>query len=185
MTRPRAGSARRGFTLIEISVVVLIVALLLTSATVQLDRFLPSTRTEAGGRDLLSHLDLARTHAIAKGLMYEFEFNLDESSYRIITPFDEDGKVARDPELRTDLGRRRLPGGVRFGGIVDTGGELHERGSYRLRFDPQGSAEALSIYLENVAGEAYALTVQISALTGLSKIAEGKLAPVVVTEDEL
>lgn len=177
--------ARPGFTLIEISVVVLIIALMLTTATVKLDSYLPSTRTEAAGRELLDQLDLTRTNAIAQGISYEFEINLDQASYRIIGPFEADGTLARDPELRTDLGKHQLPGGVKFEGVLDARGELQEHGLYRFSFDPQGSAQALCLYLANKAGEGYELTVQVSALTGLSKVSEGRVQPQVVTEDDL
>lgn len=176
---------RRGFTLIEISVVVLIIALMLTTATVQLDRYLPGTRNEAAGRALLDTLDLARTHAIAQGLAYEVEIDLGRGGYQIIDPYDQDGKLARDPEQRQRLVWHALPDGVSFGGLTNAAGEIQDKGTFRVRFDPSGSAQAVWIYLKNAAGDRYDLTVQILPLTGVSKIAEGRLVPVVVTEDDL
>ena len=55
-----------GFTLIEITAVVIIIAMITSLAIVRLDGMLPSTRTEAAARELLAELDFARTQSIAK-----------------------------------------------------------------------------------------------------------------------
>ena len=185
MMQHRAPSGRsNGFTLIEVSVVVLIMAMLLTTATVRLDAYLPSSRNEAAARELLSTLDLARTSAVAYGRVYTLEMDLGGERYRIRLPYDTEGRPARDADLRAAMDWHKLPPGVHFGGILDTSGVLLTEGLRELPFDAIGSAEELYVYLDNEAGEGYALTVRVQALTGASAVILGRVEPIRVTEDD-
>ncbi|RMH01922.1 MAG: prepilin-type N-terminal cleavage/methylation domain-containing protein [Planctomycetota bacterium] len=180
MRRPRP--RRAGFTLIEISVVVVIAALLVTTATVNLDRVLPSSRGESAARELLSTFDLARTSAVAQGRTYTVEILLEEDRYRILLPTDADGRPARAPEDRAALEWHRLPDGVHFAGVQPAGGEYQERGVYRLDFDLYGGADELYIHLDNEAGEGYALTARVIGLTGQAQVIQGHALPPLVSE---
>ena len=185
-SRPAATQRRRtaGFTLIEISVVVVIIAVFFTTATVKLDSFLPGSRSESGARQLLSTFDLARTSAVAYGRSYQVQLDLDEGRYRILTPFDQEGKLARAEEERLALDWEELPDGVSFAAVVDSSGTDVVKGIYALSFDAIGSAEEVFVHLDNAAGQAYALTVRILALTGNSTVLRGKRLPQIVTEDD-
>jgi len=177
-------TGRRGFTLIEITVVVLIVALVLTTATVRLDTYLPSSRGEAAAREFLATLDLARTSAISYGRSYTVEIALEDDRYRIRTPMDAEGRPARSPEERVALSWNKLHQGVHFDGLVDSSGRVFRQGTYELVFDAQGSADELYLWLVNDAGEGYTLTVRVLALTGSSKVISGRAEPRPVTEND-
>ncbi len=71
-------SRERGFTLLEILVVVFLLGLMFSTATVNLGRFLPASRSDQTARTLISQMDLARTNAIAFGRSYRLEIDLDE-----------------------------------------------------------------------------------------------------------
>jgi len=182
----KAGRAPRsgGFTLIEISVVVLIIALVLTTVTVKLDNYLPSSRTEAGARELLSTVDLARISAVAYGRAYDLVLDLDGNRYRIVTPLDKDGKPARTPEDRVANSWTDLPQGVTFGTVYRGTDQVYDRGLFVLTFDALGTADEIFIQLENSAGEGYALTLRLLSLTGASEVILDKLVPVPVTQDD-
>ncbi len=179
-----ASPARGGFTLIEISVVVLIIALMLTTVTVSLDGFLPSTRTESAARQLLATLDLARTSSVSFGRHYEVEIDLDRGRYRILTPFDEDGDPARSPQERVGLSWTQLRDGVTIEGIYDAAGTPTRRGIYTVPFTPSGSSTELSIHFQNSAGPAHDLTARISALTGQTQVLQGFELPQPLSEDD-
>lgn len=163
--------------------VVLLLALVLTTATVQLDGVLPLSRSESAARQMLSVLDLARTSAVSMGLPFEVEVYLEEDRYRIRTPFDEEGQIARDPELRTGLSWNKLPSGVHFSGVMDSRMILRDEGVYRLRFSQLGSADEIFLYLENEAGVNYDMTLRVLALTGTSSVLHGRIAPQELSED--
>lgn len=181
---PKPGSTRAGFTLVEISVVVLILALMLTTATVRLDSYLPASRGESAARTLLSTIDLARTTAVSKGVVYQVELDLDKKRYRILTPYDKDGQLARDPQDQRGLNWVELPPGVFFGAILSLSGETITEGSYFLPFDQRGSSEEIYIQIENESGENFALTATIQALTGGSSVKQGRFGPTLVTEQD-
>ncbi len=180
----KPGSPRAGFTLVEISVVVLILALMLTTATVRLDSYLPASRAESAARNLLSTIDLARTTAISKGVVYEVEMDLDGKRYRILTPYDRDGNLVRNREERRGLNWVELPSGVFFGTILTLSGGVVQSGTYYLPFDQIGSAEEVYIQIENEAGEGFALTAIVQALTGTSSVKQGREEPSLVTEQD-
>ncbi|MCH2112457.1 MAG: prepilin-type N-terminal cleavage/methylation domain-containing protein [Planctomycetes bacterium] len=177
-------SKAHGFTLIEISVVIVIFALMFTTVTVSLDGYLPSSRSESGARELLSTIDLARTSAVAHGRSYDLQMDLDENRYRILTPYDAKGSLARNPEDRASLNWTSLPTGVYFSGVLDASGAARNQGTVNLSFASVGSAEETWIQLGNEAGEGYALTARVLALTGHSKVFKGFQGPSIVTEDE-
>lgn len=178
-------ASARGFTLIEISVVVVIFALMFTTATVSLDSYLPNSRSESAARELLSTIDLARTSAVANGREYQVEFDLERRRYRIVTPFDIEGAIARNNRDRSALSWVVMPSGVYFNDLIVAGGRELKKGTYLLSFSQVGSAEELWIHLGNEAGESYDLTARVIALTGHSKVFKGFLYPQKVTEDDI
>jgi type II secretion system protein H len=173
-----------GFTLIEITVVVILLGLIVSTAIVRLDNGLPSTRSEAAARKLLSTLDLARTSAIAKAAPYEVVFDLKEQRYGIRLPFDEEGTRIADPEARPMLSWVEAGDGVVLKGLLDPTGQLIEDGSYVLAFDPQGAATDLTLYMGTIDNEDYELTVRLLALTGIASVFQGRIEPEILVEND-
>ncbi len=180
--RPRA--ANRGFTLIEISVVVLIVASMIAAAVVKLDRLLPSSAADAAARSLISSLDLARTYAVSHGRVYEVWINIDEHGWAVKTPFDDEGKVAHKTEDRSDLGWDHLETGLEFKSIVDGKGMAINQGLVKIAFNQTGATSDLYVHLSHTAGEQYDITVRILGLNGLSTVFSGEIHPTVVSESD-
>ena len=174
----------RGFTLVEVSVVVLIVALIITSMTVKLDSWLPATRAESAARQLLSVMDLARTSAISSGDTYWLEMDFEENRFRILTPWDIEGLPANSPEERVGLPWYLLPDGVHFANLVRSNGERFQKGRQEVPFDPLGGSEEVWIQLENEAGESYSKTARITALTGQAIVDNGLTEPLALTEGD-
>ncbi len=184
--RPRpGGSARGGFTLIELMAVVLIIGMLMTTFTVRLDALLPATRGEEAGRMIIGTLDQARLAAISYGREYAVQFDLDGNRYRSLSPFDEEGRLARDPEDRQAAPWQELPSGVRIAAIFDHNEEITDSGVYEIRFHSLGGADEIYLQLVNDAAEGAALTVHLQALTGQARVLRGAWEPVPVTEDDL
>lgn len=182
-------SARNaGFTLIEITAVVIIIGMVASIAIVRLDGMLPSTRTESAARQLLAQLDFARTQSIAKAQEYDVVFDFDEQRYAIRIPFDEDGKIVRDREERDLLSWHYFEHGTYLRGLIDTRGELRTEGQYALTYNPLGTAREIYVYLSaTMADESlgdYELTVRVLALTGIASVFQGHIEPQLLVEND-
>lgn len=180
---PRAGR-QAGFTLIEITAVVILVALVASTALVRLDGVLPSTRIESTGREILTALDLARTQAIAKGYPYQVVLDFEEQRYGIRIPFDEEGMVIPNEEDRPILSWHNLEDGAQLLGVLDPRGEVVEAGIYPIIFDPLGASRDIHLYLGNEENPEFELTLRILALTGIASVFQGHLEPALLMEND-
>lgn len=181
MRRP---GPQAGFTLIEITAVVIIVALIASSALVRLDGVLPSTRVESAGRAVLATLDMARIQAIAKSQPYEVLFDFEEQRYGIRMPFDEDGVLIPNLEDRPILAWNRFEEGAQLQGVMDPRGEIIQDGRYPIIFDPLGASREVHIYLGSSELEDYELTIRILALTGIASVFQGHIEPQLLIEND-
>lgn len=178
------GSAQAGFTLIEITAVVILIALVASTAIVRLDGVLPSTQVESVGRSMLATMDLARTQAIARSQPYEVVLDLEEQRYGIRVPFGEDGELIRDREDRPMLSWNRLEDGAIMLGVLDARGDTITDGIYPITFDSQGAAQDLHLYLGLEGRDQFELTLRVLALTGIATVFQGHVEPQVLLEND-
>jgi general secretion pathway protein H len=92
------GSRRRGFTLIELMAVILLLAIALTAVTFSFSKSLRSARVSAASRDLVAALRYTRGQAIVKGRQEVLLLNLDNNSYT--APGKSPVKLPSDMTLR-------------------------------------------------------------------------------------
>lgn len=171
----------------EITAVVVIVAMITSLAIVRLDGMLPSTRTESAARELLAELDFARTQSIAKAQEYSVVVDFAEQRYAIRVPFNDEGKLITDPDERPLLSWHYLEEGTEITGVMDPRGEIISDGIYPLTYDPLGSAPDVHIYLEGKGAtdeNNFELTVRILALTGIASVYSGHLEPQLLVEND-
>jgi len=178
------GNRNAGFTLIEITVVVILVGMVVSMAVVRLDSALPSTRTESAARQILATLDLARTTAIGKAAPYEVEFDFREQRYGIRIPFDEEGRRIANKEDRKILTWNDLDEGIIMKSIYDPTGQRIDDGIYILTFDTQGAATDLSLLLGLEDNDEYELTIRLLALTGIASVFQGRVEPEFLVEND-
>jgi len=72
---------QKGFTFIEMMIVVVIVGVMATLAVGRFDRFILNQKLKSEGRDLLSALRLARSYAVARKAQYGIYFDLNNQQY--------------------------------------------------------------------------------------------------------
>ncbi len=148
----RCQQARRGFTLLELIIVLFLAGLVAVLVVPSFSGTLESARLRSGAAEMRAVLTLART--------------LAASGSRIRT-------VAVDPlkgEYGIEGGTRTyvLPDGIRFES-AQLGGRTVEEEPFRVRFFPDGSAEEASILVSSAAGGRIRVTVD--PLTGIAEAA--------------
>ena len=171
------GRAQRGFTLIELAAVVVVIALLYGFVVPNLG--IGSRRTLDGEAEgLRAALELARQRAIATGVRQRVALDLDRARFhleQLETPPPAE-PAPRDPRQPVDLSAPRteagsfqplrsrhgrdqtLADGVLFGS-VETEEGIVETGSVAVDFWQDGSSGAARIVLANRDGDAIELQV--------------------------
>src|SRR6478735_4983381 len=91
------GSPTRGFTLIELMAVILLLAIAMMAVTFSFSKSLHSARITAASRDLVAALRYTRGQAIVKGQQEVLLLNLDDNSYT--APGKEPHKLPTDMHM--------------------------------------------------------------------------------------
>lgn len=163
-------AAEAGFTLLEVTLVLLILGVMITFAAPRLRD--PSTQElRSHVRRLATTFRFLRNEAILNGRIYLLNYDLDQQRYWI-TIEGVPGEVA--PPVANELGLFAdpvsLPNTVAFSDIVFQGiGKLAE-GQMFTRFFPDGYVEPTVVHMDN-GREAFTLTVW--PLTGQVNIYDG------------
>ncbi len=117
----RATAARwprraRGFTLIELIAVVVLLAIVLAIASLSLSKSLESAKVRAASKDLVAALRYTRGQAIVKGKPQVLVLDLDKNSY--VAPGKKPVELPKDMVLRLTTAETEQTGansgGIRF-----------------------------------------------------------------------
>lgn len=170
----------RGFTMIELMGVVIVLGLMASLVMVSWESMLPRTQLNSAVRELASVLSTTRSDAVARSLAFTIEYYFDAAEghprgYRVITPFRKDtGGIAMREEERLALDWHPLPDNVLFKRIRISGTDYTD-GMVVVRFDATGSASDHTIVLEQTPYEHF-YTLEVLALTGDVRFHEGEFA---------
>jgi len=141
----------RGFTLVEIMVVLVLIALLLGVASFGFSQTINAARVRAAGKDLVAALRYTRGHAIVSGEEQALELDIEARTYTA-------------PERSAE----ELPGKMELR-LVTAAEEQTSQTSGRIRFYPDGSSTGGKVRL--IAGERE-WQVQVGWLTGEVRLRE-------------
>lgn len=128
----------RGFTLIELMAVIILLAIALTAVTFSFSKSLKSARITAASRDLVAALRYTRGQAIVKGKQEVLTLNLDDNTYT--APGKSAHKLPEDMRMQLTTAEQEVTGG-NAGGIrffadgSSTGGHisvLQDRREWRI-----------------------------------------------------
>ena len=182
---------RRGFTLVELMEVVMILGLMITLTAANWRRIVPRAQLNAAVRSLSNVLNGTRSEAIARNAEFRVLYDLDNEAYWVETPYKKTGGLAAeripgepDPEedLRGKIDFKELGDGVTFTSIkID--GEDYVDGQVYVRFTPGGSSSEHTIELLHAATNT-SYTIEVLALTGLIRFHEGSFEREEVSEED-
>ena len=142
--------AARGFTLLELIVVLLLAGLVAALVAPSFSGTLESARLRSGAAEVRSVLTLARTLAASGSKVRTVSFDIEKGEFAVLG------------EARTYL----LPEGVRIES-ARVGGAVVEEETFRVRFFPDGSAEEAEIVVSSASGGGIRVTVE--PLTGIAE----------------
>jgi len=151
-------SRNRGFTLLELMIVVFVVALVLAISYPSLSRGSASIHLRATGRDVLNTFRYAREKAVTE--QTGMKVTVDREKQRLVLTNDL-GEDSRIYPMPTDVKIHRLALG---------GNEIAE-GPIVVRFLPNGSSERAEVLLMSKAGSS--LRIISDPITGGARIEFG------------
>jgi prepilin-type N-terminal cleavage/methylation domain-containing protein len=132
----------RGFTLVELAVVLMILAVVLGLVLPEVSSFLFRSDLKASSRRLAGAVSYTRSQAMLEGRLWELTLDLDTASFWA-TALDKEGSSS---DLDT-VKKRTLAGDVRFMDVKKLPDEMIRAGRVVLHFHPKGLVEPAVIHL--------------------------------------
>ena len=163
--------SERGFTLIEIGIVLLIIAIALTFILPRL-RDRTHAELQSSARKLANTLRFVRDEAVLNGRVYELMIDLDQHVYSVSSSALRGEDLSGFAPEEGPLGREvTLVAPVGFADVVlpSSGGKLLE-GQVPIYFYPDGTADLAVIHVHN-GTDAY--TLRTVPLTGFVYLVSG------------
>jgi general secretion pathway protein H len=146
---------KRGVTLIELVVVMAIVVIIGLFLAPAIGEWWDNYRIRQAGRDIVSHLQLAKISAISHSLEYRVRFDLTNGEYLVER---NDGVWQQEGSVF------HVPSGVNIASATNSLGSPP-----KVKFNPNGTCSSGHIRIENEQGKQYKVVVHF---TGRIRIEE-------------
>jgi type II secretion system protein H len=173
---------RAGFTLLEVTVVMVIVLLLSALAIPRMGGTLAEARLKQSARDVTGLLRFARDYCVVTEGTCEVRIDPDRDAYQFVA-FDEEGRRveprnSRRPDERQRMAMgddvsdvRQLPKDVHFARIYSEAPLTEDTKLARVMYYPDGSATPATIAIQD--DKQRAITVQVFRTTGMARVTVG------------
>ena len=132
----------QGFTLVELAVVLMILAVVLGLVLPEASSFLFRSDLKASTRRLAGAVSYARSQAMLEGRPWELTLDLDTASFWA-TALEQEGSSTNLDTVK----KRTLAGDVRFMDVKKLPDETKSAGLVVLHFHPKGLVEPAVIHL--------------------------------------
>lgn len=148
--------AERGFTLLELMVVITLIAIMLGLAMPRLGAALVSDPTTKVSRWLINNIGALKTEAVRKQKQYALRIDLDRQRLWVIHEgMSEEAEAAAEEEQAY-----QLPEDVQLHSLLIPGQDPISSGTTDLNFYPKGYSDRALIQLSNDDGERYTFWVE-------------------------
>jgi len=159
-------TSSKGFTLIELCVVLFLIGLFSALLVPRLDRF-GQGELDAAARRLRGTIKFVFNEAALTGREHRLACDLERGTYRAMV-LQPDGQLVELPGMGSQA---HLPNGIRFQDLSLRGRGTFSAGEITLRIHPTGWLEETAIHLRDQAGAQR--TLRIAPLSGLADIYQG------------
>ena len=165
----------RGFTLLELLVVLVIISLMSVLVVPQLTGSLAKTNLQTASKKISASLRYARSQAASKKITYVAIFDFEKDRLSIMTgqeaqtgeTIEEDLGDGEEPVIRSKS--YDLPDGVKLEKGVSGEDEI-DSGLFQIAFFPTGSSSGGDVILTNDRGKRYKISVDF--ITGVVRLGE-------------
>jgi prepilin-type N-terminal cleavage/methylation domain-containing protein len=168
MTAGARAKPEAGFTLVELSIVILIIAIVARVAIPKI-RSVTGAELTAATRRLANTTRYLYEEAALEGAVLSLNFDLDRQEYWVERSDPGTDLPVEDQDI---LGRRvALSPDIRIEDVVVPGAGKVSQGIVPTRFYPEGWADRSVIHLADTEGHSY--TIRIDPVRGRGEVAEG------------
>ena len=176
----------RGFTLLEVLLVVSLLALLVQVTAVNLGAFVPGWRIRAESKRLATRLSFLASEARLQGSTFVLEFDLDRERIRTLLPPDFSKALINQktpPMLRTDwdyLDEPLVLESIKLG----TSGNEKTTGKVKIPFRPMGTTVDAIIILADPQQERIRKYLRLHGLDAKVEVSDEELDLPEVTDND-
>jgi len=162
----RPSTRHSGFTLIELSVVLILIGVVFMVTFPKLAGLFSGRKLLGFCRELAGSLDYARSRAVIDGRIYTFHINREENEYWI-TSLDEESDYYGRGEESEEPKKRKIPDGISVRRLK-LGRRVVEWFEPVVRFYPRGNSNGAEIFLETDQGDK--VKIKVKPYTGRSEV---------------
>jgi len=160
---------QKGFTLIELTMVVVIIMILAAAVAPNLDKLSPKYSLRAGAREISSTIESARSQSALTSKTYSIVYDIDEQEYWILLPEEVNsfGELTEE-ERKIVLPKRRLPRGVKLVEVIMADNETNTSGQVQFDFSPFGNTGSHITVVQYGDEEEMRIWIKTNALLGFT-----------------
>ncbi|HPJ93042.1 MAG TPA: prepilin-type N-terminal cleavage/methylation domain-containing protein [Deltaproteobacteria bacterium] len=146
--------SNRGFTLLELIIIIVIVGITLGYIGPRLYTGISSSSMDKATRDILTLIQFARSSAVTQHKPYYVRFDIDNGSVGLYPKQESSGVI---PEM---VKEKDLPKGIVFKNIKSPYQLPKQQGQMDILVTPEGVIEQGVIYIEGGFGKTYTLVIK-------------------------
>lgn len=163
---------KKGFSLIELMVVMVIIGLLMGMVTTNLSFLVPGSKLVAGARGVASTVVLAHNRAAINGKDVIVSYDFDKNTYQII--------LTRNGEFER-MKAWELPDGIRYHDILVAGEDKKVSGIFQVYVSPIGIVRGHIVHVKDKQGKM--MSVEVNPISGAVDVLDGYKEMDFVEED--